>query len=172
MEHWCSGSTSAFQADNAGSNPVCSSTGDVTHPPAVMGFPFNPPYSKLTAGKDRPPGFEPWPGGSYGETGSGWGFYSSSFPSGPVQFRHSPPLKRGDLTMTFDIRASRGATPARIARTGILPAPGTARNRSIWLTVRNRQRSKLPGMPIKPRPGSVLKWTAADIASTRSTDNP
>jgi hypothetical protein len=71
------------------------------------------PLPQLTAGKDRPPGFEPWPGGSYGETGSGWVFYSSSFPSGPVQFRHSPPLKRGDLTMTFDIRASRGGNPCK-----------------------------------------------------------
>lgn len=31
MERWCSGSTSAFQADNAGSNPVCSSSGDVAN---------------------------------------------------------------------------------------------------------------------------------------------
>lgn len=32
MEHWCSGSTPAFQAGIAGSNPVCSSSGDDTLP--------------------------------------------------------------------------------------------------------------------------------------------
>lgn len=56
-EHWCSGSTAAFQAVNAGSNPVCSSSGDASLflPLGVLS------HSQLTAGKDRTAGLAMFP---------------------------------------------------------------------------------------------------------------
>ena len=99
MQHLCSGSTAAFQAAWAGSNPVCCSSG--THTPVLV---IGLLSETLADSRQRPRRrVKPWPGGYYGAAGSGLGSHIPQ--AGPFKSALRQIFRR--YCMTETIRSQR-----------------------------------------------------------------